>query len=127
MMFMCTTRFELQEHQRLILQEYLSSQEIAAAKEADTIAVNSFEPISDTEEDLVQPSQVQPTLQPSPNTILGRRQRSGSATEDDEAQSNPKNEVEDDTEIPLPPIQQRSSRRVRKVSKLLNGYVLDKN
>ena len=120
MMFMCTTRFDLQESQRLILQEYLSSQEIAASIEASSTVTTSFEPISDTEEDMVEESQSLPTLQPSPNVILRRRQRSGSLSEGDEIQSSAKDGIDKEGEIPLP----RSSGRVRKVSKRLNGYVV---
>ena len=120
MMFMCTTRFDLQENQRLILQEYLSSQEIAALIEASSTVTTSFEPISDTEEDVVEGSQSLPTLPPSPNVVLGRRQRSGSLSEGDEIQSSAEDSIDKEGEIPLP----RSSGRVRKVSKRLNGYVL---
>lgn len=123
MMFMCTTRFDLQENQRLILQEYLTSQEIAASTEASSTDTTSFEPISDTEEDVVEQTQSLPVSQLSLNTVLGRRQRSSSLSEGDEIQSNPENDVDEDGGLPLP----RSSGRVRKVSRRLDGYIVDRN
>ena len=123
MMFMCTTRFDLRENQRLILQEYLTSQEIAASTEASSTDTTSFKPISDTEEDVVEQTQSLPVSQPSLYTVLGRRQRSGSLSEGDEIQSNPENDVDKDGGLPLP----RSSGRVRKVSRRLDGYVVDRN
>ena len=43
------------EAKRLISQEYLSHQEIAVMTEANSIRDESFQPISDAEEDYVQP------------------------------------------------------------------------
>ena len=91
--------------------------------EASSTETVSFELISDTEEDIVEQTQSRPTLQLSSNTILGRRQRSGSLSEGDDIQTNPEDGIDEDSEIPLP----RSSGRVRKVSKRLNGYVVDRN
>lgn len=51
MLWICTTRFDLQEQKRLILQEYLSHQEIAAMTEANETRHELFDPISDTEEE----------------------------------------------------------------------------
>lgn len=69
MLWMCTTRFDLQEQKRLILQEYLSYQEIAAATEANESWDESFDPISDTEEDDIQP-QNRESLPQSCTTML---------------------------------------------------------
>jgi hypothetical protein len=51
MLWICTTRFDLQEQKRLMLQEYLSHQEIAAITETNGTPDELFDPISDTEEE----------------------------------------------------------------------------
>ncbi|OQD74460.1 hypothetical protein PENANT_c174G02644 [Penicillium antarcticum] len=54
MLYMCTTRFDIKEEQRLVLQEYLSDHEIAASAEALDIQTHTFEAISDDEEEDVE-------------------------------------------------------------------------
>ncbi|KAJ5365267.1 hypothetical protein N7517_008153 [Penicillium concentricum] len=54
MLYMCTTRFDIKEEQRLILQEYLSDYEIAASTEALDVQTYIFEAISDDEEEDVE-------------------------------------------------------------------------
>ncbi|KAL3439691.1 hypothetical protein BJX65DRAFT_315537 [Aspergillus insuetus] len=51
MLWICTTRFNLQEQKWLILQEYLSHQEIAAMTEANKTWHELFDPISNTKEE----------------------------------------------------------------------------
>ncbi|KAL2694984.1 hypothetical protein AAEP93_011738, partial [Penicillium crustosum] len=51
-LYMCTTRFDIKEEQRLILQEYLLDHEIAASTEALDVQIYAFEAISDDEEDV---------------------------------------------------------------------------
>lgn len=114
MLWMCTTRFDLHEQKRLILQEYLSHQEIAAMTEASETRDESFEPISDTEEDDVQPQD----RESLPQSYTTRDDLEGiEATDHDE-------DDDDDTNLPLPDTQQRVSSKKRKRSKLLDGYVL---
>ena len=88
------TRFNLQENQRLILQEYLPSQEIAVLIEVSSTVTTSFKPISNTKEDVAKQTQPLPTLKLSPNTILGKGQRSGSLNRGDKIQSNPKDSID---------------------------------
>jgi hypothetical protein len=52
---MCSTRFDPQEQKRLIMKNYLSYQEIAAASESNETRDEAFDPISDTEEDDILP------------------------------------------------------------------------
>jgi hypothetical protein len=111
---MCTTRFDLQEQKRLILQEYLSHQEIAAASEANESRDESFDPISDTEEDDAQP-QDRESLPRSRTTTLDLEGIEAIDHDEDD---------DDDANLPLPDTQQRVSSRKRKRSKLLDGYVL---
>ena len=114
MLWMCTTRFDLQEQKRLLLQEYLSHQEIAAASEANETRDESFEPISDTEEDDVQPLDRE-SLPQYCTTMADLEGMEGIDHDEDD---------NDDANLPLPDTQQRVSSRKRKRSKLLDGYVL---
>jgi hypothetical protein len=113
MLWMCTTRFDLQEQKRPLLQEYLSHQEIAAATEANETRDESFDPISDTEEDDMQP-QDRESLPQHCTTALDLK---GIEAIDHE------NNDDDDDNLSLPDTQRVSSRK-RKCSKLLDGYVL---
>lgn len=52
MMFMCTSKFDVEEEQFTFMKEYLSVQEIEAAnEERDTHTPDDLDPISDNEED----------------------------------------------------------------------------
>lgn len=123
MMYMCTSRFEIHEEQRVMLSEYLSTQEIQAAKEERTQQQLTVDPISDNEEDEGPTTQLQATSQavqgPSVNA-LGKRRLSNIANDmrDDEEEDN----GQEPEEIPLPETQHRVSGRVRKRSRLLDGY-----
>ncbi|KAJ5316471.1 hypothetical protein N7476_006778, partial [Penicillium atrosanguineum] len=101
MLWMCTTRFDLQEQKRLILQEYLSYQEIAAITEANKTREESFKPISDTEEDNVQP-QDRDSLPQSYTTTVDLKGIEAIDYDEDN---------DDDTDLPLPDTQQRVSSR----------------
>lgn len=118
MLWMCTTRFDLQEQKRLMLQEYLSRQEVAAIAEANETGDESFDPISDTEEeteDLVyEVGGTQSLLRPRTRTLDLDDREALDHVEDDSDDINP----------PLPDTQQRVSSRKRKRSKLLEGYIL---
>jgi hypothetical protein len=129
MMYMCTSRFEIHEGELIMLSEYLSAQEIQAAKEERTQQQITVDPISDDEEDEGPSTQLQATSQLRPTSqapaasqglsanALGKRRLSNIAkdAEDDEE--------EDDSEVtPLPETQHRVSGRVRKRSRLLDGY-----
>jgi hypothetical protein len=53
MMFMCTSRFEIEEEQIALINEYLTNEEIHAANEEKDAhdAQEDLDPISDDEED----------------------------------------------------------------------------
>jgi hypothetical protein len=65
MMYMCTSRFEIHEEERIMLSAYLSAQEIQAAKEERTQQQITVDPISDDEEDEGPSTELQATSQPS--------------------------------------------------------------
>ncbi|KAJ5456131.1 uncharacterized protein N7458_003714 [Penicillium daleae] len=117
MMFVCTSKFDIEDDQRMLINEYLSHQEKQAAKEEKDIKENNFDPISDDEED---PASIlsQPPVQLLSEKALGKRRRSDTS-EPDEDENN-----DDDAEVPLPDTQHRVSGRVRKRSKRLDGYEL---
>jgi hypothetical protein len=124
MMYMCTSRFEIHEEERIMLSEYLSAQEIQAAKEERTQQQITVDPISDDKEDKGPSTELQAISQlratshsPSTKAIGKRRLRNiAKDTESDQ---------EDNSKVTsLPEIQQqhRVSGRVRKRSRLLDGY-----
>ena len=125
MLWMCTTRFDLQEQKRLMLQEYLSHQEIAAMTEANETRDESFDPISDTEEETEDIVYEAECTQP-PNTQSLPRSRTITLDPEHREALDHDEDDEDDDDInpPLPDTQQRVSCRKRKRSKLLTGYVL---
>jgi hypothetical protein len=49
MLFMCTSRFDLEDEQRALINEYLSYEEMQAAREERDTQANGFDPISDDE------------------------------------------------------------------------------
>lgn len=124
MLWMCTTRFDLQEQKRLILQEYLSHQEIAAITEANETRDESFDPISDTEEETEDIVYEAEGIQPPNAQSLQRSRTTTLDLEDREAIDHDEHDDDDDINPPLPDTQQRISSRKRKRSKLLEGYIL---
>lgn len=128
MMFMCTSRFEIAEDRRVLINEYLSHEEIQAAQEEKDTRANDLEPISDDDEDEdgdededavsnnAVSDDIQPTVQPPSGRALGKRRKSTASEPEEKEQDN------EDSDLPLPEIQHRVSGRVRKRSKLLDGY-----
>ena len=53
MMFLCTSRFDIEEEQHTFLREFFSRDEIEAANEEKDSSANSYDldPINDTKED----------------------------------------------------------------------------
>jgi hypothetical protein len=134
MLYMCTTRFDIKEEQRLILQEYLLDHEIAASAEALDVQTHAFEAISDDEEDieirLDTPAAISIT-QATPDAPLLSAVAAGkrpAVNSDDEEDSDADEFAEPDKNraSPLPDFpdtQHRASGRIRKKSRLLDGYI----
>jgi hypothetical protein len=99
MMFLCTSKFEIEEEQLALVEEYLSSHEIQAAKEEREAqkSQDDLEPISDNEEDNSVSNHVRvPSVR-----ALGKRRRSIAEPGTEEIQE-PVIELDDDGEVPLP-------------------------
>lgn len=123
MMFMCTSKFDVDEDQRTLIHEYLSHQEKQAAKEERNTKESDFDPISDNEEEDPEPTLSQRPVQPPSERALGKRRRSV-ASEPDNDDNNDDGDDYEYAEAPLPDMQHRVSGRVRKRSKLPDGYEL---
>ena len=101
-MFLCTSRFDLQEEGFTFLKEYFSLDEIEAAKEESEDTPDQFEldPISDNEEEGIQEEE--------------KTQEEERTQENNEAQQS----ISSDDELDLPPIEniqtRRTSERARK-------------
>jgi hypothetical protein len=116
MMFMCTSKFEMEEEDLAIMKAYLSNEEQQALdEEKDAQLLNdNLEPISDDEEDDLEILQEVPTQATSERTI-GKRRKSATSDIGEEAQGpDPSN---DEADLPLPNTQHRVSRRHRKRSR----------
>lgn len=72
---MCTSRFDIESEQLTFVDEYLTAQEIQAAREEQDAckAVDEFNPISDNKEDA--PAAISPPIQPPSERALGKRPR----------------------------------------------------
>lgn len=97
MLFMCTTKFDVESEQLALIDEYLSTQEKQAKKEQKDAQKKEeeFDPISDEsddEEDLSTTEASAETIQPPSARALGKRK----------ATSDQLIELEDVDEIPLP-------------------------
>ncbi|RJE18367.1 hypothetical protein PHISCL_09298 [Aspergillus sclerotialis] len=116
MMFMCTSRFEVEDDQLALNKEYLITDEIQEAnnlreEEEDAQNEQSLEPISDNEEDdLV--SQDQPITQRLSERAARKRRQSTASEPEDGALNTAYSD--DGADIPLPNSQQRLSGRNRK-------------
>jgi uncharacterized Zn finger protein (UPF0148 family) len=123
MMFMCTSRFEIEEGRRALINEYLSHEEIQASQEEKNTDTYLLEPISDDDEgdnkvDEDNVSAVLNTVQPMADRAQSkRRQRALSELEE--------GQHEEEGEPNLPNTQSRHSGRVRKRSRLLDGYEVE--
>lgn len=122
MMYMCTTRFEIEEEQLAFIKEYLSGEEIeTASEEKSTQGVqDDLYPISDDEENDQTRYQGQSTVPIAFQGGADKRPRRFSGQAEEEAEE--ALESEDDTDLPLPDTQPRTSGRARKRSRLLEGY-----
>lgn len=136
MMFMCTSRFEIESEQLALMEEYVSTQEVQTKTEekaANKVRDPEFDPISDTEED---PSGIlsQPTRAPGA-VMLGKRPRQAAPLidleeDDDDEDGRGEEEGNEEDEVPLPDnthlhdqssTQRRTSGRVPKRSKRDDG------
>ncbi|KAJ5152419.1 hypothetical protein N7492_009699 [Penicillium capsulatum] len=126
---MCASRFNLEEQQLALLNDFLSEEEKEEANEEkvaeflddlDPISDNKEDdvPISDNEEDDVVPIQEQPTTQGLSERAVGKRRRSVASEAEIEAQEGAQSDNETDIPLPKQPkTQQRVSRRNRKRSR----------
>jgi transcriptional regulator of heat shock response len=110
MMFMCTSKFEVEEEQLALNKEYLLKNELQEAEE-DTgtqLLQDDLDPISDNEEDGIEPAAA--VLE----TVLGKRRKSTASVLEEE--SHESHYFDNDTDNLLPANQQtlRSSGRPRK-------------
>ena len=100
MMFMCTSKFDIESEQLALVDEYLTAWEIQAARgEKDAHKTgDEFNPISDDEEDAQ--VTISPLLRPPSECVPSKRPRID-ITEDQEALNELNNENDED-ENPLP-------------------------
>lgn len=123
MLFMCTSRFDIEDEQRAMINEYLSFEEIQTAREERDTQASEFDTISDDEEGGEGDStQIRYTDQGPSERSQGKRRRSVISIPEEGQRDEDEDEGEDTGDLPLPDMQQRMSGRVRKRSRLLDGY-----
>jgi hypothetical protein len=122
MLYLYTTRFDIKEEQRLILQEYFSEQEIAATSKELDIKTHCSEAISDTKEDIE--LHLNTPAAPPLSEVATRKQPA--VTFDKEGDSNVDKfaDPEENSVSPLPNTQYRVLGRMRKRSRLLDRYIV---
>ena len=135
MMFMCTTKFDIEEKELAFISHFLSKEEREAAnEEKESQALDDLDPISDNEEDDSVPIRNQLTTS---QLILNKRERNTTSatstieSENEEDQEASTRSEDEDINLPSPTTLhkrsntcQRVSGRVRKRSRLLDGYEL---
>lgn len=134
MMFMCTTRFDIEDKQLAFIKDFQTKEEIEIAREetdAQQPQEEFLDLISDDEEDDLPSDQPEITMQP---TSSKRRQSTSSSDAEQGNEGDPESHIEsddDEAELPLPHLshkggnaQIRTSGRPRKRSRLLEGYTV---
>lgn len=131
MLFMCTTKFDMESEQLSLMEEYFTTQETQAVKE-ETDAwkkQDEFNPISDDEDELSSAGAISQIIQPPSERALGKRK--AEAKSDDPSLPIGLDETD---EIPLPDnshlqdesrTQRRSSGRVPKRSRWDEDFVYE--
>lgn len=125
MLYMCTTRFDIKEEQRLILQEYLLDHEIAASTEALDVQTHAFEAISDDEEDIEIRLDATPDA-PLLSVVAAGKRPAVNSDDEEESDADEFADLDKNRASPLPDFpdtQHRASGRNRKKSRLLDGYI----
>lgn len=112
-MFMCTSKFEVEEEDIALIQQYISNEEHQALNEGKDAQLlqDNLEPISDDEEDDVEILQDQPATKGLSKRAKRKRRRS--SISEAEAEGQEPAISEDEADIPLPNTQQRVSSRNR--------------
>lgn len=119
MMFMCSSKFEVEDEQLAFIKEYLSNEEAQEASEerdAQVAQDDDLDPISDNDEGMIELDE-NPLIEQSPSEfhgVLGKRRKSVASEPEDSSEN----------DIPLPTTQ-RMSGRARKRSRLLDGYEIE--
>ena len=111
MMFMCTTKFEVEEAKLAHLQELLTQQEReAAGEERDAQQTqDSIDPISDNEES----SPVNAQLMAPSERALGKRRKSHDSEQEGEVDHGiDGDDDDDDDDYPLPTMPQREGTQI---------------
>lgn len=118
MMFMCTSKFEIEEEQLLFLKEFhLAEEQEAANEERYTNAQEELDPISDDEVNNIISTQTQdkPATKGLSEKARGKRRQSVVSEGEDEVQEQVLSD--DEADLPLPNTQNPASGRARKRSR----------
>ena len=121
-MFMCASKFDIEEQQLAMISDFLSDEDKEqASEERDTLLLDDLDPISDNEEDDVVLVQEQPTTQGLSERAIGKRRQSMLSDMEREAQEATLSD--DEAEIPLPGIQRVSGRNRKRTRRDDDAFI----
>jgi hypothetical protein len=120
MMYVCTTRFEVEEEQLAFIREFFSKQEREVMiKKKNSLIQEDLDPISDNNKDELERVN---RIRVSQHALGKRRKSIVSEVENEGSESM---QSGDEVDLPISDTQQRSSGRIRKHSRLLDGYEIN--
>jgi hypothetical protein len=124
MMFMCTSKFEVEEEELALNKEYLSNNELQAAEEEtdSQFLEDDLDPISDNEEDDMALVINEPTTAALSENVLGKRRRSIASVPEEESQEPHYSDNDDDSPLPANQQMLRTSKRPRKQQRQDDGF-----
>ena len=120
--FMCTSKFDIEEKQLALISEFLSDEDKEqASEERDTPFLEDLDPISDTEEDDIVVPQDQPLTQALSERAAGKRRQS--IVSDIEGEGQEATTSDNEAGYPLPYTQRVSGRNRKRTRREDDDFV----
>jgi hypothetical protein len=122
MMYMCTSKFDIEEKQLALISEFLSDEEKEqGSEERATPFLEDLDSISDNEEDDVVLVYEQPTIEGLSERAAGKRRRSVASEAEVEAREAAQSD--DGVDIPLPDTQRISGRNRKRTRREDDDFI----
>lgn len=122
MLFMCASKFDVDEKELALISEFLSDEEKEEANEEKSSRfLDDLDPISDSEEDNVVVLQEHLAVQGLSERAAGKRRRSVASDADGEAQEI--TQSDDNADIPLPDVRRVSGRNRKRTRREDDDFV----
>jgi hypothetical protein len=122
MMYMCVSKFELEEKQLAMISEFLSNKDKEQAnEEKDMSSLDNLDPISDNEEDNAVLNHEQSITKGLSERAAGKRRQSVASDFEGEAQE--ATPSDDNIDIPLPNTQRVSGRNRKRIRREDDDFI----